>query len=86
MSFSEIDPTNWTATSDCIRDGDGDGDDVLSNLSDFDGEFMHWVLDAIQEYVALGGTSAANERLRTPNLTSEEKQARMSWLLEKISE
>lgn len=84
MRLNEIDPSDWTASQDYILDGDGD--DVLYNLSDFGGEFMHWVLDAIQVYVDLGGTFAANERFRSPNLTSEEKQPRMSWLLEKISE
>ena len=84
MNLNEIDPRGWTASPNCIRDGGGE--DVLYNLSDFDGEFMHWVLDAIQVYVDLGGTSAANERFRTPNLTSEEKQPRMGRLLVKISE
>lgn len=46
MRLNEIDPSDWMANPDCIRDGEGE--DVLYNLSDFDGEFMHWVLDAIQ--------------------------------------
>lgn len=84
MNLNEIDPSGWTASPNYIRDENDE--DVLYNLSDIDGEFMHWVLDAIQVYVNLGGTSTANECFRTPNLTSEEKKDRMSWLLEKISE
>lgn len=62
-NLSDIDPTNWTVTTDYIQDGNGE--DVLYNLSDIDNrDFMLWVLDAIQEYVKAGGVAGANARYR----------------------
>ena len=59
MNLNEIDPRGWTTSPNCILDENEE--DVLYNLSDIDGEFMHWVLDAIQEYVSLGGTPRSEQ-------------------------
>lgn len=47
MSFRDSNPLDWVSTGSYLRDAEGE--DILYDLSaDLSGDFMAWVLEAIQ--------------------------------------